>query len=103
MQKKELKELVEIVNEYHKKYDIVLTGDFNMDEDKEYFRDFIEELNKNEITKIKIEGYTWRSKRGKQKVLDYIFASDKSRVTSFGIIPSNNLSDHEIIYLDLDI
>lgn len=103
MQKKELKELLELVHEYHKKYDVILTGDFNMDDDVEHFKTFINELEKEDINKVKLEGYTWRSKKGRERKLDYIFVSKTLKIKDFGIINSNELSDHEIIYVDVKV
>jgi len=100
VQKKELKDLLELVKEYHKKYDIVLTGDFNMEESEEHFRDFINDLKEENIARINIKGYTWENKKGKKKTLDYMFASSNLKIKNFGIIKSNNLSDHEIIYTE---
>ncbi|MBO4600686.1 MAG: endonuclease/exonuclease/phosphatase family protein [Bacilli bacterium] len=102
MQKKELKELTELVKEYHQKYDVILTGDFNMDEEVEHFKLFISDLEKENIYKVNLEGYTWRSKKGKEKKLDYIFISKSLTINDFGIIKSNDLSDHEIVYVDIN-
>lgn len=103
IQKKQLNELLELIEEYKTSYDIVLTGDFNMDEKDKHFSDFIDTLKIGNISKVNVEGFTWRSKKGKEEVLDYIFVSDNLSVKSFGIIKSNNLSDHEIVYVDLSI
>lgn len=103
MQKKELKELLELVKEYHEKYDVILTGDFNMDEDVEHFVSFINDLENENIKMVNIEGFTWRSKKGKERKLDYMFASSTLKIKDCGIINSNDLSDHEIIYVDVSV
>ena len=41
IQKKQLKELTELINTYKEKYEVVITGDFNMDINDEHFVEFI--------------------------------------------------------------
>ena len=103
IQKKQLNELLELIEEYKKSYDIVLTGDFNMDKNDKHFVEFINTLKLGNVSKVNADGFTWKGKKGQQKVLDYIFVSDNLKVKSFGIMDSNDLSDHEIVYLDLSI
>lgn len=103
IQKKQLNHLLDIINLYKDKYDIVLVGDFNMDENDNHFLDFIERLNFLSIIKVSISGYTWRGKNNKKRILDYIFVSSSLRLNGYGLIESHNLSDHEIIYVDIDV
>ena len=103
IQKKQLDHLLKIIEEYKNKYDIVITGDFNMDISDKHFSLFIESLKETNIDMVKTKGYTWRNKKGKEKILDYIFISSHLEVNRFGIIKSNDLSDHEIIYVDISI
>ena len=103
IQKKELNELLELIKIYKNKYEIILTGDFNMDTSSKHFNAFINSASLLGINKLDIKGYTWRGKNGKKRVLDYIFVSDSLNIKDFGIIKSNSLSDHEIIYVDLYI
>lgn len=103
IQKKQLNHLLDILNTYKEKYDIVLTGDFNMDENDEHFLNFIECLSLINMKKVSIGGYTWRGKNNSKRVLDYIFVSNSLKLKGYGLIESNELSDHEIIYVDIDL
>ena len=103
IQKKQLNHLLEIVSLYKDKYEIILTGDFNMDESDQHFCDFIKNLDELLIKKVSINGYTWIGKKNKKRVLDYIFVSSSLQINDKGIINSNTLSDHEIIYVDVQI
>ena len=101
IQKKQLSHLLDIISEYNKKYEIVLLGDFNMDLDDEHFNNFVDDLKSINIDRININKSTWRNKKGKERTLDHIFLSKSLKVNKFGIIKSNELSDHEIIYVDI--
>lgn len=101
IQKSQLNQLLEIICEYMKKYKIVLLGDFNMDLNDEHFVSFIELLKSIKINMVNISKCTWRSKKGKERAVDYIFLSDSIDVKDFGIIKSNRLSDHDIIYVEI--
>ena len=102
MQEKQLNHLIEIINEYKEKYDIVLTGDFNMDESDEHFIRFINMIKSSGLNKTSINGYTWKGKNNKERTLDYIFVSSGLKLKNCGLIKSNNLSDHEIVYVNID-
>lgn len=103
IQKKQLNHLIEIISEYKDKYDIVLTGDFNMDEKDEHFINFINSINKIGLEKVSINGFTWRGKKNKKRILDYIFVSKNLQLKGYGLIESKSLSDHEIVYVDINI
>ena len=100
---KQLNKLKEIISKYGNKYPIILTGDFNMKEDDEAFKKFIDDLKQYNLKKIKIKENTWVGKSGKGKIIDHIFIPSKWTIISSGIIDNRKISDHYPIYVEVKI
>lgn len=103
LKEKQLDKLKSIIEKYIK-YDIILTGDFNTDKNEKLIIDFSNELKeKYNINKINIDGITWSNNKGKERQLDHIFISNNLKVKESGIINTDNLSDHNLIYTEVEI
>lgn len=75
----------------------IITGDFNMDTTKEYFIEFIKELEKIGIYHINNSTPTYKTK---EQILDHIFVSEAYEIENYEIIqnqPINEISDHRPI------
>lgn len=75
----------------------IITGDFNMDTTKEYFYEFIKELEKIGIYHIDNSTPTYKTK---EQILDHIFVSKAYEIENYEVIqnqPINQISDHRPI------
>jgi endonuclease/exonuclease/phosphatase family metal-dependent hydrolase len=96
VQKKQLDFIINYITKISDEYNIILTGDFNMELSNPLFSDFVLELNKLKLKRIEIEEYTWDD-----KIIDHIFIPEKWVVEEKGIMKDNYLtqiSDHNGIY-----
>jgi len=98
---KQLSKLKEIISKYEKKYPIILTGDFNMKEEDDSFKKFIDDLKQYNLKKVKINEFTWIGKSGKGRIIDHIFIPSKWTIVSKGIIDNRKISDHYPIYVEV--
>lgn len=80
IQLRQLKSVLNLIEIYSKNYKVILTGDFNMEISDEKFKNFINEIEKNNIKHVKIDGYSWYDKEGNGKMLDHIFIPEKWQI-----------------------
>lgn len=95
-QKHQLKLLYNYIKENKEKSPII-TGDFNMDTTKDYFIEFIKELQKLGINYVENSIPTSPTK---EQVLDHIFISKNYKIQNVEVIrnkPINQISDHHPI------
>ena len=96
LHKKQLEDLLELV-ELYKKYNIVITGDFNIDIDHPEFIEFNKKLELYNIKRVNIKEYTFKNRH-----IDHIFVSNNLKVKEFGIINDlSSITDHNGVYVTL--
>ena len=102
--KMQLKKILKYIKSKYKRYEIILTGDFNTSTDEKYFINFIDELKKINIDLVKNNQPTILMKKHKLPI-DHIFISNSLIMKSFNVINNDEIidSDHYPIIIDLDI
>jgi len=103
IKEKQLEKLKNIIEKIERKYQIVLTGDFNLQEKDEIFQKFIKDLEKLNLKKVIIEEKTWTGKDGKQKQIDHIFIPNSWKILEKGILDNKEISDHNPIFVKVEI
>lgn len=98
---KQLDVLKKLVIKYGQKYDIILCGDFNMQEKNEKMISFINETKKI-IKLVKLDGNTWYSKNNKGKKIDHIFIPVNWKIKTSRIIDSKKISDHNLLVVEVE-
>lgn len=99
VQIRQLKVLKEIVLKYNSQYPVILTGDFNMVPKNEYFKDFTAVLKRNMIQRVPINNNTFCSKDGSDKVIDHIFIPSNWDIIDANVVDTQDISDHNMIYV----
>ena len=94
VQKKQLDKIYKIIKKI--KIPLILTGDFNMNIEKEYFNDFIKKLDKLNIKRVEISSRTYKNHK-KDLAVDHIFIDKSFNVEEIQYIKDdiyNDFSDH---------
>lgn len=101
VQYRQLKKLLEIMDEYSKTYPTILTGDFNASMDNPNFREFIDALSNRGITRVPNDITTHTKKV--EPPIDHIFLSDDFAVESVmvGNKKLDKVSDHKVLMAEI--
>ena len=102
IQKRQLNYLKKFIKKYSKKYQIILTGDFNMEINNIYFNEFIDYLGIYNIKRIPIDEKTNGLRHKNKMAIDHIFIPNDWIVINYGINENqmiNNITDHKEIYV----
>lgn len=98
VKKKQLKQLLNIIKQTTNP--VILMGDFNLKNNKEVFKQFIEDLKVLNIRLIETDDKTL--KRSKyHRAIDHIFVSKEFKVLSKNIIKDIPISDHYPVLVDI--
>ena len=89
--KRQLKRILSILKKDKNK--IILTGDFNLKDNKEIFQEFIKELEILGIKHININEKTFKPSRY-HRAIDHIFISEEFKLVSKKLITDIETSDH---------
>lgn len=100
VQKLQLEMLKDLINKYKKEYPIILTGDFNMELSDLQFSKFVDDI-KPDLQRVEVDEKTWHGSYGRSACVDHIFVSNDYEIQDKGIINSNGVSDHDIVYADI--
>ena len=107
VQIRQLKRLYEILKILSKKYPIVLTGDFNMELEKDpHFDDFINKLENIGIKRVPMNEPTFISKDNTKKTIDHIFIPKEWAIQKTGLIEDkllDSVTDHKGVYVDIKV
>lgn len=103
IKKIQLEKLEKMIMKIQKKEPVILTGDFNLQEQDEMFKEFMKALEKNNMKKVVIEGNTWTGKNGSGKKIDHIFIPSSWKIINKGLLDSRGISDHNPIYVEVEI
>lgn len=101
IQFRQLRKLIEIMDEYIGKYPIILTGDFNASTKNTNFLDFMDALSKRGINVVPNELSTHTTKN--DHPIDYIFLSNDFEVINMQIGDDklDQISDHKIVLVEI--
>lgn len=97
LQLRQLKFLKRIVEDYSKKYPVIVTGDFNMEIGDINFDRFKEELNKLGLKRVEMNEKTFSD----QKTIDHIFIPENYEVINSGVKEIENVTDHKEVYAEV--
>lgn len=81
---------------------IILTGDFNLKNNKELFNDFVKELEKLNIYHVEIDEKTLKTSKYK-RAIDHIFLSNDFKLLDKKVVKNIETSDHYPILIKVKI
>lgn len=96
----QIESLKKLIDKY-KNYRIILAGDFNMTLKNETFKGFINYLEEINVIRVPLNEPTWYG-RNKKYTLDHIFISKNIVLKDYKILSSENFSDHNILYIEIN-
>ena len=100
IQVRQLNALKKIIQKYSQDYEIILTGDFNMEFGDKNFDSFVKDVN-DKIKHVDIAGNTWHGNNGEESAVDHIFIPKNWKIEKAGIINSNETSDHDVLFAEV--
>ena len=102
VQQKQLDYLLKIIKKYLDKYPVVLTGDFNLEKDNLYFKDFIIRLNNLGLKRVEVNDKTNAEKYRSKTAIDHIFIPIRWTILKQGINKLPNVTDHNEVYVEVE-
>ncbi len=99
IQVRQLEALKKIIQKYSL-YDIILTGDFNMEIGDKSFSLFVNDT-KDKLQHVDVDGVTWHGVNGEETMVDHIFVPKNWQVENTEIIDLKGTSDHDAICVDV--
>lgn len=97
IQVRQLNAIKKLIQRYVQEYEVVLTGDFNMELGDKKFDAFVTDV-KDSLQHVDIQGSTWHGKIGEGSAIDHIFIPKNWKVEDAGIIDSMGTSDHDVAF-----
>ena len=98
VKKKELDKIYKIISKDKNK--IILTGDFNLKNNKEIFNDFVDKLDKLGIIRIPLDEKTLKQSMY-NRAIDHIFISKEFKIIDKEVIKTLDISDHYPLLIKL--
>lgn len=100
IQVRQLKALKQLIQKYSQLYDIILTGDFNMQIGDNNFDLFVNDI-KDKLQHVDVHGVTWHGTNGEEAQVDHIFIPKNWKIENAEIIDLKGTSDHDAICVDI--
>jgi len=100
IQIRQLEVLKKVIAQYSLSYDVILTGDFNMEIGNKILDSFIDDM-KNSMQHVDVPGSTWHGKHGEEATVDHIFIPNNWKVENAKVISLKGISDHDAIYANI--
>lgn len=91
VKKRQLNKILKLIKK--DKNPIILTGDFNLKNNKEIFNDFTEKLEKLNIYRVRIDEKTFKPSKFK-RAIDHIFISKDFKLVDKNVVKDIETSDH---------
>ena len=91
VKKRHLNKILKLIKK--DKNPIILTGDFNLKNNKEIFNDFTEKLEKLNIYRVRIDEKTFKPSKYK-RAIDHIFISKDFKLVDKNVVKDIETSDH---------
>lgn len=91
VKKRQLNKILKLIKK--DKNPIILTGDFNLKNNKEIFNDFTEKLEKLNIYRVQIDEKTFKPSKYK-RAIDHIFLSKDFKLVDKNVVKDIKTSDH---------
>lgn len=103
LQKRQLNKLKKIIKKYIKRYPTILTGDFNMEINKEIFNNFIEELKFLGLIRVEVNDKTNDTKYKTKTAIDHIFIPSTWKIIDKGIKVIDDVTDHKEVFVEVEM
>lgn len=100
VKRRQLNKLRKLIFKFEKRYPVILTGDFNMQDSNDDFKKFIMDLEKYNMKKVNIKENTWNGKNS-GKIIDHIFIPKSWEILDYGVLDNMGISDHNPIFVDV--
>ena len=100
IQVRQLEAIKGLVQKYGQQYNVILTGDFNMELGDKKFDSFVTDV-KDVLQHVDVQGSTWHGKNGEETTVDHIFVPKDWKIEDAGIIDSMGTSDHDGLFVDV--
>lgn len=100
IQVRQLEALKKIIQKYSQLYDIILTGDFNMEIGDKKFDLFVNAI-KDKLQHVNVDGVTWHGNNGEEAILDHVFVPKNWKVENAEIVDLKGTSDHNAVYVNI--
>lgn len=99
-QRKQLKYIINHLNNISNNKNIIMMGDFNLNIHSSLFKDFISKLNTLNISRVDINEGTYKHL---EKPIDHIFTSNNLKIKDIKIIKDDkyDISDHYPLYIEI--
>ena len=101
VQLRQLKAINKLIDKYKDNYNIVLTGDFNMDLSMEHFNEFINGLKNKGISRVEVNDKTNGSNHRNETAIDHIFIPSNWKVINKGTRKIDKVTDHKEVYVEV--
>ena len=98
VKEKQLNKILNIIKKDNNK--IILTGDFNLKNNKEIFNRFVDELNRLDIYRVELNDKTLKQSKY-HRAIDHIFLSKSFEVTKKEIVTDLKISDHYPLLIEI--
>lgn len=98
VKEKQLKKILNIIKKDKNK--IILTGDFNLKNNKEIFNNFVKELESLGIKRVELNDKTLKQSKY-HRAIDHIFLSKEFKVLKKEIIKDLDISDHYPLLIEI--
>jgi len=98
VKQKQVNKVLEIIKKDKNK--IILTGDFNLKNNKEIFNNFVKELEKLNISRVELNDKTLKASKY-HRAIDHIFLSNDFKVIKKEIIKDLEISDHYPLLIEV--
>ncbi len=98
VKEKQLNKILNIIKRDSNK--IILTGDFNLKNNKEIFNNFVNELEKMGIVRVELNDKTLKKSKY-HRAIDHIFISKDFKIVKKEIIKDLKISDHYPLLIEI--
>lgn len=103
IQIRQLNYIKKIIMKYSKKYPIVLTGDFNLEIDVEYFDKFNADLDELNLKRVEVNDKTNADTFDNKTAIDHIFVPKNWEIIDKGISTIDYVTDHLEVFAKVKI
>lgn len=100
VKKRQLKKILNLIKK--EKNPIILTGDFNLKNNKQIFNDFVKSLEELNIYRVKLNEKTLKHSQY-NRAIDHIFLSDNFNIISKEVIKDLSISDHYPLLIKVNL
>lgn len=98
IQKRQLEVLKNIIEKYYQDYQIILTGDFNMEITEDNLKEFIDNILNYNLKRVEVNDKTNADKFPQETAIDHIFIPNSWDIVEKGTKTIDYVTDHKEVY-----